>query len=152
MTKWSVKYYFSSTQEGAQTSIEVAVSDRWEQVTGEYFSHCQISKCSKVAQDPDLAAGLWNKSSALVELDQYLHHDFLLWWYLFKCAILLQNSEEHFFVRESSKNRALSDFQRITNSTLGSRGRTVAKSERPMKKWIPLRHSFKMSPCWPIFM
>ena len=32
------------------------------------------------------------------------------------------------------------------------RGCTLAKLERPMEKWIPLLHSFKMSPCWPIFM
>ena len=66
------------SQEGAQTSIEVAVSESCEQLTGKYFSDCKVVQCSSVAQDPDLANDLWNKSSELVQLDQRLPEEYII--------------------------------------------------------------------------
>ena len=71
-------YDIFALQEGAQTSIEVSVSESCEQISGEYFSDCRVAKCSATAQDADLAKGLWDKSTDLVELYQHLSPEFII--------------------------------------------------------------------------
>lgn len=51
---------------GAATSIYLAVSPEVENVTGEYFSKCQISKSSKESHDMALAKRLWTLSEEYI--------------------------------------------------------------------------------------
>jgi len=63
-----VGFIFKSAQEGAQTSIYLAVSDEVEGVSGRYFVDCKEANTSKAAMDKSLAKKLWEKSEALVGL------------------------------------------------------------------------------------
>jgi len=51
-----------SAEEGAQTSIHVAVSKNLEGVSGEYFSECRISKPASYALDDGTAKKLFELS------------------------------------------------------------------------------------------
>ena len=77
-------------EQGAQTTIHLAVSDQVQNTTGEYFRDCKVSKhvttiCylvdpassktyfqiatpSKLARDEDLARKLWEASEVAVRL------------------------------------------------------------------------------------
>ncbi|XP_046387999.1 retinol dehydrogenase 11-like [Ischnura elegans] len=59
---------FKNAQEGAQTSIHVAVSEDVEGITGAYFVDCKEVQASKQARDMDLAKKLWDSSTKLVKL------------------------------------------------------------------------------------
>ncbi|XP_068083163.1 retinol dehydrogenase 12-like [Anabrus simplex] len=61
-------FFFKTNEEGAQTSIYLAVSEEVEGVTGKYFSDCKMVKPSKRAKDEGLAKRLWEKSEELVQL------------------------------------------------------------------------------------
>jgi len=63
-----VGFVFKNAQEGAQTSIYLAVSDEVEGLSGKYFADCKEAKMSKKAMDKSLAKKLWEKSEALVGL------------------------------------------------------------------------------------
>lgn len=63
-----VSFFFKSAQEGAQTSIYLAVSDEVEGVSGRYFVDCKEANMSKAAMDKSLAKKLWEKSETLVGL------------------------------------------------------------------------------------
>jgi len=63
-----VGFVFKSAQEGAQTSIYLAVSDEVEGVSGRYFVDCKEANMSKAAIDKSLAKKLWEKSEDLVGL------------------------------------------------------------------------------------
>ena len=58
-----------SAEEGAQTSIHVAVSKELEDVSGEYFSECRISKPAHYALDDDVAKKLFELSETYANYD-----------------------------------------------------------------------------------
>ena len=61
--------YFSKTPEqGAQTTIHLAVSEELEATSGLYFSNCQESPASETAQDDETAMKIWELSAKLVGL------------------------------------------------------------------------------------
>lgn len=60
--------FFKSPEEGAQTSLYLAVSDDCDQVTGRYFADCTESTMSWKAEDRTMAAELWAMSEELVKL------------------------------------------------------------------------------------
>ncbi|XP_048778378.2 retinol dehydrogenase 12-like [Ostrea edulis] len=57
-------------REGAQTSIQCAVEETLESVSGKYFSDCAVSKESKAAQDNEAAKRLWDVSVKMVGLEE----------------------------------------------------------------------------------
>ncbi|XP_071439716.1 retinol dehydrogenase 12-like [Hetaerina americana] len=61
---------FKNVQEGAQTSIHVAVSEDIEGINGAYFVDCKMEKTSKQARDIELAQKLWNLSVKCVKLKE----------------------------------------------------------------------------------
>lgn len=61
------KYFFKSIQLGAATTCYVALNPHVNGVTGEYFSDCNLSKASALANDPDLAKKLWEFSLNLID-------------------------------------------------------------------------------------
>ena len=58
-----------SAEEGAQTSIHVAVSKELEGITGEYFSECRISKPAQYAVDDGVAKKLFELSETYANYD-----------------------------------------------------------------------------------
>lgn len=66
--KITMKLFYKTAWEGAQTSIYLAVSPEVEKVSGGYFANCQQKTPSKLARDLDLAKQLWNESERLVKL------------------------------------------------------------------------------------
>ncbi|XP_028159966.1 retinol dehydrogenase 14-like [Ostrinia furnacalis] len=60
--------FFKSPEEGAQTSLYLAVSDDCDQVTGRYFADCSESSMSWKAEDRGLASELWYMSEIFVKL------------------------------------------------------------------------------------
>ncbi|XP_078326335.1 retinol dehydrogenase 14-like [Crassostrea virginica] len=59
---------FKTPWEGAQTSINCAVEESLENVTGKYFSDCAVNKKSEAAQDDDAARALWEMSVKMAGL------------------------------------------------------------------------------------
>ena len=70
LINWTVQFMFKSAEEGAQTSIYLAVSDDVKDVSGEYFADCgQVYWMrSKITKDKDIAKKLWEASEKLVGL------------------------------------------------------------------------------------
>ena len=66
LMKGGLKYFFKTPIEGAQTQIRMAVDPELEDVTGKYFTDCEITTEATAAQDDDTAEWLWNKSKELV--------------------------------------------------------------------------------------
>lgn len=60
-------YLMKTAVEGAQTTIKCAVDPDLEDVSGQYFSNCKITKTSKIANDPNLAVWLSNESVKLIQ-------------------------------------------------------------------------------------
>jgi len=63
-------YVLQTAEEGAQTSIYVAVSKDLEGVSGQYFSECCISKPSDYAMDDGVAKKLFELSEAYANYDR----------------------------------------------------------------------------------
>lgn len=63
-----LKFYFKDSEQGAQTSVYLSVSEEVDGVTGKYFSDCKEMEMSKDAQDEGLAKKVWEKSEVLVGL------------------------------------------------------------------------------------
>lgn len=57
---------FKNCNEGAQTTIHLAVSPELETVSGKYFADCKEAKLSSTAQDLNLASKLWEVSDRIV--------------------------------------------------------------------------------------
>lgn len=55
-----------SVPEGAATQCYLAVHPQVAGINGEYFSHCNVARCSELARDPALAARLWQESERIV--------------------------------------------------------------------------------------
>jgi len=72
--KYLVLPFFKSAEEGAQTSIYLAVADEVADVTGKYFSDCKICEPSKPAKDDATAKKLWEISNIFVKLNQEEWH------------------------------------------------------------------------------
>jgi len=66
------KTLFRTSEEGAQTSIYVAVSKDVQGVSGEYYDNCRVGwlpSMAKAARDEGLAKKLWEKSEEFVKLN-----------------------------------------------------------------------------------
>ncbi|VVC99632.1 unnamed protein product [Leptidea sinapis] len=61
-------FFFKTPNEGAQTSLYVAVSDYCDQVTGKYFEDCAEASPSARTEDIVLAKKLWQLTEGLVKL------------------------------------------------------------------------------------
>ncbi|XP_027357623.1 short-chain dehydrogenase TIC 32, chloroplastic-like [Abrus precatorius] len=61
------KYVLKSIQQGAATTCYVALHPQVKEVTGEYFSDCNLAKASSQATDADLAKKLWDFSMNIIE-------------------------------------------------------------------------------------
>lgn len=71
--KHSKFVWFQSAEEGAQTSIYVAVSKDIEGVTGEYFDNCGIARLlpmPRLARDEGLAKKVWEKTEGYIKLTE----------------------------------------------------------------------------------
>nr|XP_031832211.1 retinol dehydrogenase 14 isoform X3 [Nomia melanderi] len=60
--------FSKSPEQGAQTTIHLAVSEELEQVTGKYFSDCQESTLTRGIQDPSKGKKFWELSETMVKL------------------------------------------------------------------------------------
>lgn len=60
--------FFKTPEEGAQTTIYLAVSDDCDQETGKYYEDCAEGRASWKAEDENLAAKLWMMSEEYVKL------------------------------------------------------------------------------------
>ena len=59
--------FWKSTLEGAQTTIDCAVSEEMKGVTGKYLADCEIQKLKTAqANDDELAERLWEASARMV--------------------------------------------------------------------------------------
>ncbi|XP_023725002.1 retinol dehydrogenase 11 isoform X2 [Cryptotermes secundus] len=68
IAKFMISLIFKNPEQGAQTSIYLAVSEDVEGVSGKYFSDCKEATVAKDALDVGLAKKLWEKSEVLVGL------------------------------------------------------------------------------------
>ena len=57
-----IKLRMKTTEEGAQTSLYCATSKDVADHDGRYYDDCKETPCSKLAEDPELAKTLWQKS------------------------------------------------------------------------------------------
>jgi retinol dehydrogenase-13 len=60
--------FFKTAEEGAQTTLHLAVSEEVEGISGKYFVDCREKEPAKTAQDDIAANKLWNTSAKLVGL------------------------------------------------------------------------------------
>lgn len=77
-----INLYF---QEGAQTSIYCAVSDKVVQETGRFYVSCKPTKSSPESMDEKLAKALWEKSANFVDL---MPHETVVWNWNKDCNLL----------------------------------------------------------------
>lgn len=66
--KLLTKGFFKTPEQGAQTTIHLAVSEELNGVSGKYFMDCKESSLSAAASDMDKAAKLWEESAKIVKL------------------------------------------------------------------------------------
>ncbi|XP_055676962.1 retinol dehydrogenase 14 [Lutzomyia longipalpis] len=60
--------FFKTTEQGAQTTIHLAVSEELNGVSGKYFMDCKEATLNRAAQDMDKARKLWEESAKIVKL------------------------------------------------------------------------------------
>ena len=65
-----MRFLSKTPEQGAQTTIHLAVSKELEDVSGLYFSDCELKEPSKHAQNDGVAKKLWEMSSDLVGLEK----------------------------------------------------------------------------------
>lgn len=65
---WLKDNFFRTSEEGAQTSIYVAVAKGIEEYNGEHFDNCEKVDPYKSVNIPGLSSKLWEKSEKFVEL------------------------------------------------------------------------------------
>jgi len=68
------QFFFKTPAEGAQPTIDLAVSEELEGVSGFYWTDCKKTTPSKLAQDEELAERLWEVSAKLVKLEPGEYH------------------------------------------------------------------------------
>ncbi|XP_062849160.1 retinol dehydrogenase 12 [Trichomycterus rosablanca] len=67
---WKVVRPFTKTSvQGAQTSIYCAVEPALSSQSGEYYSHCMPSSCTRAARDDEMAQELWELSCHMLGID-----------------------------------------------------------------------------------
>lgn len=66
---WFVMYFFfKTTNGGAQTSVYCAVAEELRNTSGEYFKDCELHRCSELANDEKVSAGLWKQCEEITGL------------------------------------------------------------------------------------
>lgn len=60
--------FLKTPKAGSQTIVYLAVAPELQEVTGKYFSDCQVKEPSKDAIDDEVAEKLWNESMKLTKL------------------------------------------------------------------------------------
>lgn len=61
-----LKLFFSkSIPAGAQTTVQVAVDPKLQNVTGKYFRECRVAETSPATKDRYVSLWLWRKSEQL---------------------------------------------------------------------------------------
>lgn len=68
--KLITKGFFKTPEQGAQTTIHLAVSDELEGVSGKYFMDCKEHSLNTAASDMDKAKKLWEESALIVKLTE----------------------------------------------------------------------------------
>lgn len=68
--KLITKGFFKTTEQGAQTSIYLTVSDEVEGVSGKYFMDCKEAALNSGAMDEEKAKKLWEESKKIVNLEK----------------------------------------------------------------------------------
>lgn len=68
--KLITKGFFKTPEQGAQTSIHLAVSDEVANITGKYFMDCKEHDLSVAACDMEKAKKLWEESAKIVKLTE----------------------------------------------------------------------------------
>lgn len=69
MQSFKKEFSFAQTaEEGAQTSIYLAVSKEVDNISGEFFSDCKQASTFARAKSPSLCKDVWDKSEELVKL------------------------------------------------------------------------------------
>ncbi|XP_011645492.1 retinol dehydrogenase 14 [Pogonomyrmex barbatus] len=63
-----IKAFFKTPEQGAQTTIHLAVSDELNGVSGKYFLDCAEHRLSNAVKDPAKGKKLWELSEPLVKL------------------------------------------------------------------------------------
>lgn len=63
-----VQTFFNTPQEGAQTTVAVAVDPEFEKVSGKYFFNLKEDQASAESSNDELSSWLWKKSEELVGL------------------------------------------------------------------------------------
>ena len=63
-----ISLFLKTAEEGAQTTIHLAVSEEVEGISGKYFSDCKEIAPAETAQDDEAATKLWHISAELVRL------------------------------------------------------------------------------------
>lgn len=69
------KLWAKSAQQGAQTTIYLAVSPKVANITGEYFSDCKQVTSSDASNDTQLASKLWSVSENICNLTKKSSND-----------------------------------------------------------------------------
>ena len=64
-------FFGRSPQEGAKTSVYLAVSKDVENITGKYFSDSKIAKPHSIVYDKDIRTKLWRLSEELINKNVY---------------------------------------------------------------------------------
>lgn len=62
--------FFKTPKAGAQTTLMLALDPRFDKISGNYYSDCQLDNESAAARDDDTAGWLWNFSEDLTGLRQ----------------------------------------------------------------------------------
>ncbi|XP_012281661.1 retinol dehydrogenase 14 [Orussus abietinus] len=63
-----IKAFFKTPEQGAQTSIHLAISEELSGVSGKYFMDCQEHGLSQAVKDPAKGKKFWELSEGLVKL------------------------------------------------------------------------------------
>ncbi|XP_072940631.1 retinol dehydrogenase 12-like [Epargyreus clarus] len=67
-TSFLLKLFFKNSWEGAQTTLHVTLDKEAGNVSGDFFSNCQLSRARSLAYDDKKAEELWKKSVELVKI------------------------------------------------------------------------------------
>lgn len=68
--KLLTRMFFKTPEQGAQTTIYVAVSEELNGVSGKYFMDCKEAQLNETAMDMDRAHKLWEESAKIVKLTE----------------------------------------------------------------------------------
>ncbi|XP_033231888.1 retinol dehydrogenase 11-like [Belonocnema kinseyi] len=68
VTNIILKLFFKNAEEGAQTSIYLAVSDDVTKISGKYFSDCEEATAAGITHDPEIGKKFWEKCCTIVGL------------------------------------------------------------------------------------